>query len=70
MFSIQVFLPASLLVVGLIVPYPGRGPLSADEEVEYLRDVHPILAERCFACHFLNPTMRAWPLSVKIASTV
>lgn len=51
MFSIQVFLPASLLVVGLIVPYPGRGPLSADEEVEYLRDVHPILAERCFACH-------------------
>ncbi len=26
-------------------------PLSADEKIEYNRDIRPILAENCFSCH-------------------
>src|SRR5215472_13377136 len=37
-----------LLLIGLAV-LPAR--LSAAETVDYLRDVKPVLKQRCFACH-------------------
>src|SRR5579871_4998148 len=36
------------LVVG-VVALPAR--LAAEESVDYLRDIKPVLRERCFACH-------------------
>ncbi|QDV32761.1 PSD1 and planctomycete cytochrome C domain-containing protein [Tautonia plasticadhaerens] len=36
---------ATVILVGLAAPAPRA------EEVDYLRDVKPVLAERCFSCH-------------------
>src|SRR5262245_41206306 len=37
-----------LLLVGLLL-LPTRA--AADEPVDYLRDIKPLLRERCYACH-------------------
>jgi hypothetical protein len=37
------------LIVTLFLLLPA--PLQADEAVDYLREVKPILAEKCFSCH-------------------
>lgn len=39
---------AVALLLGLL---PGGQPLRADERVDYLREVKPLLTARCYACH-------------------
>jgi hypothetical protein len=43
--------PGTLLIIGLVGILTGRAGVFADEAVQYNRDVLPILAEHCFACH-------------------
>ena len=37
-------------MVFVLIPYVASSPLVA-QEIQYNRDVRPILAENCFACH-------------------
>ncbi len=40
---------SALVVVGFIVLIPAS--VRGDDKIEYNRDIRPILAENCFACH-------------------
>ncbi|MAF64855.1 MAG: hypothetical protein CMJ84_04255 [Planctomycetes bacterium] len=51
MHSPSVLLPAGLLAAGLIILPSMRPVATGGEEGDYARDVHPILAARCFSCH-------------------
>jgi hypothetical protein len=44
-----VLTPSLILFVGLLVP--GQGDESLPQEISFTRDVRPILAEKCLACH-------------------
>ena len=49
-------LPSALLAVWLITAPiraadPSLSPLAHERAVDYLRDIKPVLKERCYACH-------------------
>lgn len=49
---------ASLLAVGVLGLFAGPAFAEGAPTVSYLRDVHPILTNRCFKCHGPDPATR------------
>jgi hypothetical protein len=47
-FQLTLLVLASLAATAQI---PGEMPFPVDRDVDFTRDVHPILAEKCFQCH-------------------
>ncbi|HEY1859620.1 MAG TPA: DUF1549 domain-containing protein, partial [Gemmataceae bacterium] len=49
---------AFLLLAGTVLIAAAATPVRADDKLEYNRDIRPILAENCFACHGTDSAAR------------